>query len=269
MIESTVILLTYTRRTNMRHIYLGNDHILSVTDFNQPDLHKHWAKHVAISLDKKIEVVVGKNKIKCSGIIINSNVVHAVSCISQKHLVFTFEEGSNIAREIDRKCLLKSDFYLLDETLVEDIKREVYLHSMMNNTEYYYETYNTILNLLGLQRSQSYITDERIVRILELIKAKEEINNNIISEILEMINISQSRLSHLFKEQVGVSLNSYLVMIKLKKAYKYISEGQNFTNAALTAGFDSASHFAATSKHMIGFSAKKISQECDIIEIKV
>lgn len=253
----------------MRHIYLGSDHILSVTDFNQPDLHKHWAKHVAISLEQKIEVVVEKNKIRCNGIIINSNVVHAVSCISQKHLVFTFEEASNIAKEIDRKYLLKSNFYLLDESLVENIKREFYLHDMVNIAKDYYQTYNSILNLLGLQRNQSSINDARINQALEIIRRKEEINNNVIPEILKMINISQSRLSHLFKEQVGVSLNSYLVMIKLEKAYRYISEGQNFTNAALMAGFDSASHFASTSKYMIGFSAKKISQDCNIIEIKI
>lgn len=54
----------------MRSIYFGNDHILLATDFNQPGLHKHWAKHIVVSLDDQLVVVVEKNKIECRGIII-------------------------------------------------------------------------------------------------------------------------------------------------------------------------------------------------------
>ena len=121
--------------------------------------------------------------------------------------------------------------------------------------------------MLGLQLNQCMITDKRIMKALELIKGKKGINNDIIKEILEVIDISQSRFSHLFKEQVGLPLSSYLVMIKLKKAYQYIFAGCNVTNAALIAGFDSSSHFAATSKDMIGLSAKNISHDCRFIEI--
>lgn len=251
----------------MRSIYYGNDHILSYTDFNQPDLHKHWAKHIAVGLDNQIKVVVGNNKIHCDGIIINSNVLHTISCNYQKHLVFSFEEASNIACEIQSKYLPKSDFCLLDQSIVEAIRREFHMPDPRNITADYHNTYNNILALLGLKLNNCTISDERIIQALELIKAKGEIDNNIFKEIIELINISQSRFSHLFKEQVGIPLNSYLVMIKLIKAYKYLFDGRNITNAALMAGFNSASHFAATSKDMIGLSAKNISHNCKIIEV--
>lgn len=87
----------------MHDIYFGIDHILSVADFNQPDIHKHWAKHIAIGLDHSIEIIVKNEKIVCEGIIINSNVMHTIYCNSQRHFVFSFEDASNIAREIKKK----------------------------------------------------------------------------------------------------------------------------------------------------------------------
>lgn len=251
----------------MRSIYYGYDHILSVTDFNQPTMHKHWAKHIVVSLEKQISVIVGTNKMECDGVIINSNVLHTVSCNSQRHLVFSFEEASNISGEIESNYLRKSDFCVLCPFIVDAIRREFTLLNSSDATADYYDMYHKILASLGFQLNQYMITDERIIKALELIKEKKEINNDIIKEILEVIDISQSRLSHLFKEQIGLPLSSYLVMIKLKKAYQYLFEGCNVTNAALLAGFDSSSHFAATSKEMIGLSAKNISHDCRFIKI--
>ena len=55
-------------------------------------------------------------------------------------------------------------------------------------------------------------------------------------------------------------LNSYLAMIKLEKAYRYLLDGNSVTDAALMAGFNSASHFAVTSKSMTGLSAGNMSR---------
>ena len=251
----------------MRSIYYGFDHILSATDYNQPNMHKHWAKHIVVSLENKISVTIGINNIECGGVIINSNILHTVSCDFQRHLVFSFEEASNVSGNIESNYLRKSDFCLLCPVVVDAIRREFTLFNLSDATADYYNMYHKILVLLGLQLNQCMITDKRIMKALELIKGKKGINNDIIKEILEVIDISQSRFSHLFKEQVGLPLSSYLVMIKLKKAYQYIFEGCNVTNAALIAGFDSSSHFAATSKDMIGLSAKNISQDCRFIEV--
>lgn len=249
----------------MRCIYFGKDHILSFGDTNNACLHKHLAKHISVSLEAPLKFFIGNDKILCNGIVINSNVMHAAKCFSQKHIVFMFEESSNIAEEIDRKYLHASDYCLLNQNVIDNIKREFNLQCLTANRDEYNKTFYKLLNLLGLNNNIPCVTDARIIQILNILDTKEEINNNIIKEILDLINISQSRLSHLFKEQVGIALNSYLVMIKLKKAYKYLIEGNNITNAALKAGFDSSSHFAATSKNLLGISAQKISRECRFI----
>lgn len=249
----------------MHDFYFGVDHILSVADFNQPDLHKHWAKHIAIGLDNPIEFIVGNKKIVSDGIIINSNIMHTICCNSQRHFVFSFEEASNISREIGKKYLLKSNYCPLDNTVIESIRQKFDVKSLKISKKSYFKTYNEMLNILGLHHNQFMINDERIIQVLDFIKGREEIDHNTINEILELIHVSQSRLSHLFKEQVGTPLNSYLAMMKLEKAYQYLFRGNSVTDAALMAGFDSASHFAATSKNMIGLSAKSMSHSSNFI----
>lgn len=66
--------------------------------------------------------------------------------------------------------------------------------------------------------------------------------------------LSQSRLSHLFKESVGISLHRYLAWEKMRKGYVNYRKYGSITEAAMRAGFDSPSHFAATCKRMFGLS---------------
>ena len=249
----------------MHDFYFGIDHILLVADSNQPDLHKHWAKHIAIGLDGALEFIVGDQKIVSDGIIINSNVMHTIYCNSETHFVFSFEEASAIAREVEKKYLCESNYCVLDSHVIEVVKQYFDIQSLKAGKESYFETYNKMLRGLGLHPNQFTINDERILQVLEHIKMQEEINQNTIHELLELVHLSQSRLSHLFKEQVGTPLSSYLAMMKLEKAYQYLFRGNNVTDAALMAGFDSASHFAATSKTMIGLSAKSISQNSNFV----
>ena len=40
---------------------------------------------------------------------------------------------------------------------------------------------------------------------------------NSLEEFSKIVSLSESRLSHLFKEQVGIPLKSYIVLCKLKR----------------------------------------------------
>lgn len=67
---------------------------------------------------------------------------------------------------------------------------------------------------------------------------------------------SQSRLSHLFKEQIGIPLKSYIQFHQMKQAFLALLHGKSITEAAMATNFDSPSHFAAVAKKMMGMSAR-------------
>lgn len=53
-----------------------------------------------------------------------------------------------------------------------------------------------------------------------------------VAEIAKYMNLSESRLEHLFSEKTGIRLKHYLLLHKLRKAYKKVCEGKSITDAA-------------------------------------
>lgn len=56
-------------------------------------------------------------------------------------------------------------------------------------------------------------------------------------------------------------------MDKLQKAFYLILHGMDITTAALEAGFDSPSHLAATSKRLLGMSAREIKKDSVFLKV--
>lgn len=77
-------------------------------------------------------------------------------------------------------------------------------------------------------------------------------------EIAARVYLSESRLTHLFKENAGISLKSYLVIRRLEKAYRFITSGGRMTRAAHESGFASSAHLAYTCKKLTGISVSEV-----------
>lgn len=117
-----------------------------------------------------------------------------------------------------------------------------------------YDSDKLITQLLGLDTVSSLPRDERISEVLEYLRTLDEIPEDITSQLCGKVCLSAGRLSHLFKENVGISLHRYLAMDKMRKGYIHYQKYGNITEASMRAGFDSPSHFAATCKRMFGIS---------------
>ncbi|MGD0831501.1 MAG: AraC family transcriptional regulator [Terracidiphilus sp.] len=59
------------------------------------------------------------------------------------------------------------------------------------------------------------LNDFRIQKVLQTIKTDPSIR---IQDLADQVNLSSSRLSHLFKDQTGLSLNVYLANERLNRA---------------------------------------------------
>lgn len=71
--------------------------------------------------------------------------------------------------------------------------------------------------------------------------------------------LSASRLSHLFVEQTGLSLKTYLLWVRLTRAVVLMAEGVTLTNAAHGAGFSDSAHFSRTFRRMFGIAPANLA----------
>lgn len=66
------------------------------------------------------------------------------------------------------------------------------------------------------------------------------------------VGLSESRLAHLFRRQVGLPMRQYRLSLRMMQAARHISLGRSLTEAAHMAGFSDSAHFCRICRRMFG-----------------
>lgn len=230
------------------NILFEYDHILMRAEYRTPDLHSHLAVHLILGLEGGVYCDISGEHIEAPGVFIAGDVPHTAYTVSGGMLVYLFDPACRYADWISRNYLAGKQFELLPEKTADEIR------SAWNNNASPAQADCEILDILGFPLSDASRMDERIITVLAALRSLEEIPEDIVQRLCGAACLSQSRLSHIFKENVGISLHRYLAWEKMRKGYVNYQKYGNITEAAMRAGFDSPSHFAATCKRMFGIS---------------
>ncbi len=75
-----------------------------------------------------------------------------------------------------------------------------------------------------------------------------------VSDLAAEVGLSVSRLTHVFSEEVGTPIRSYVRWMRLVTATERLAEGVSITEAAHGAGFSDGAHFSRTFRSMFGLS---------------
>lgn len=234
-------------RSQMTSTVFGYDHIMMRAEYRTPDPHSHLAVHFIAGLDGPVHCVVSGDSFDADAVFIASDVVHTAYAETGDMLVFLFDTAGSIAEEAQKQYLCGRPYFCGDKETVEKL-REIWKNNPPAQAD------SLITQLLGLDTVGNTLRDERIPQVLEYLRSLDEVPEDITAQLCAKVCLSPSRLSHLFKENVGISLHRYLAMDKMRKGYIHFQKYGNITEASLRAGFDSPSHFAATCKRMFGIS---------------
>jgi AraC-like DNA-binding protein len=107
-----------------------------------------------------------------------------------------------------------------------------------------------LLARLGAARAQLRF-DPRVAQALALLKASFP-HAPSSEQVAKGVGASESRLMHLFREQVGVPLRRYTLWLRLRHLLFCVAAGDNLTHAAHAAGFADSAHFARVFSSMFG-----------------
>lgn len=247
-------------------LFGAHDHLLALTDAVDADLHKHSFIQVSISLESPFEIEVDEKCFSCKGIVIDSNISH---CLNGRHnqLLFLLIDSTSCLAASFKKRIGGHHIYIFPDEMLNEITAFVKdSYGSIDDNTCYAHFLAQLLWLLDIEYVDSEPADQRIIEVISLLKDCDGSEHSI-DILASQVNLSNSRLSHLFKENTGITLSGYLVLHKLQKAIYLIFNGISITKAALSAGFDSPSHFAATSKRLLGMSAKEISKDSVFLKV--
>ena len=237
----------------MSKIFKLYDPMMILADYKNPEPHKHLASHIIISLGGEMVWKIEQEEVRCRGICIDSNILHTGVMSKEGTIVFLFAQISRDATSINKKYLNGKPYIILADDVVDRMIKEY-----MQNQDDKEALEIALLQQCGIDNLGNHEYEERIEEILGFISGLKTIEHSIVDDLCNKIYVSKSRLSHLFREQTGMTLHSYLAFEKLNKTFHYFYEGRNITEACMLAGFNSSSHCAATCKRMFGISLRDI-----------
>lgn len=246
----------------MLKVFWDKDNIAFFSNQVNAAPHSHYVLQAFLGLDEPLKVTVENQQITGKCIVVNTNVKHAFSCESKMRLSILIEPSSSFAKELIKMI---DGNYLICDSNIEPIQQKAAALYDTNDKQQYIAFIQDFAKLLGIERN-SQILDERISGLLEILQTCDCYDHTIES-FAKSVCLSPSRLSHLFREQIGVPLKSYILFHQLEKAFTELLNGASITDAAMLAGFDSPSHFAATVKKWMGMPVSASLKDSGFLKV--
>ena len=79
-----------------------------------------------------------------------------------------------------------------------------------------------------------------------------------LAEIARVCHLSVSRLAHVFKEQMGITIIDYVTSVRIERAKEMLlSTDQNCTEVCFEVGYNNQSYFTRTFKELVGMTPRQ------------
>lgn len=248
----------------MNRIYWDKDSIGIMTDHIDATPHSHPMMQLFLSIEGTLCIEVSGKKISCRCVVVDKNIPHAFNTKGKLHFSLLIDPTTELAEQLCRK-INGLGYLTLDSTDIKYIQKQARSLEQNYSAQSYLAFTKQFFIFLGVaQKTLTY--DDRITELLSLLD-ECSCDDHAIAQFADKIALSTSRLSHIFKEQTGVSLKSYITLHQIERAFINLLGGMSITEAALSAGFDTPSHFAATTKRLMGMPASLSLRDSEFLKV--
>ena len=186
-------------------------------------------------------------------------IMHQIHTHGNTTLVFLYDSSTDVAKQVKD---IQDIPAIVCERIITAFK-EFQQGEMPDK----YKTLNTcLLEYMNVIEAQSDVRDERISEAIRYIR-KNLSGKLLCQEVADAVCLSQSRFSHLFRAQVGMTFASYVIYQRILHVYAAIFAGKSITEATIEAGFSSSSHFADVHRRVFGLPITNVTRECSFTKV--
>ena len=101
--------------------------------------------------------------------------------------------------------------------------------------------------------------DMRVIHIAQKIK-KELPLTSTLEELAAEVGVSAHRLRHLFSDKLGISIKSYTLWARMRRAVELIAHGESLSVVAHDVGFSDPAHLTRTLKQFFGLTPSFVAR---------
>ena len=238
--------------------FLWPTEFLVFSDFLAAGPHAHGALQLSIGIGGSPRVRLDGGWRRARGVLIDTDVAHAFDCDGQLTAIGWIEGESRLAAQLRDRVLDGRPYALLDEPLCGHLAGG--LGPAAGTTAgcpEAYQRWRDALGRLAIDVTPEPGYDDRIAAVLDHLRATPSPPPSI-QDLTRIAHLSQSRLQHLFRDQVGVPIRRYLLWHRYLTALSLLADGASVTRAAHAAGFADSAHLTRTAVRMNGFTPTKM-----------
>lgn len=233
-------------------------------------IHRHHAVQIIVSLDTPFDCRIdGQQLTGLQGLIIDSDVAHACVSNHATMLVLNLDAISRKGQVLRRAVLEGKPFRRIEEI--------VSLEQLASFRDRFRESreHGGCFDHLELPRiiCQKYEAafepvapyDERVQRAVELIHQSSGKPLSAVS-LARQVNLSESRFRHLFGEQIGIPVRSYLLWARIRRAVRLLADqARSLAEVAALSGFADQAHMTRSFKRMFGVTPALLRKHTEIL----
>lgn len=213
--------------------------------------HAHHAIQITISLGGCFRLRTGESDVSGEAAAVAADVTHDFEAEGLLALLFV-EPESRIGRAITRALIDGCDLAAIEPSRLADFPSRIaaaFLSPTRNDAELVALGRGLASHLAGNVVAPE--PDSRVRRMIDW--ASQQVDQPVsLADVGDIGGLSAHRLRHLFVEQTGLPLRTYLLWLRLKRALESLAAGASLTHSAHEAGFADSAHFSRTFKRMFG-----------------
>ncbi len=234
-------------------------------------VHNHYALQVIVNREGLFQLRRGRSSIECGGVIVGSGYPHQLISPDNAHswIHLLIDHESDVAKAIAKQHLGKGDFKILDGDLLKRLRSCVDIPgNYLGPCGKAYDVYRKLVTALdGYPEHAVETVDPRIKAAIDLLKGKYLTEKLAVTDLARKIGLSESRLRHLFTEQVGIPVRRYVLWLRLMTAVQFAVQGEPLTQAAYSAGFADSAHLCRTFRRMYGTSLSTLVKNSRFVQV--
>ena len=238
--------------------FLWPTEFLVFSDFLVADRHAHGTLQLSVGIEGSPRVQLDGTWHRARGVLIDTDVAHAFDCDGRLTAIGWIEGESRLADQLRDRVLHDRPYALLDAPLCEALANGLSpAFKTTTGCPEAYQRWRDALGQLAADVTPEPEYDDRIAAVLDHLRATPSPPPSI-EDLTGIAHLSESRLQHLFRDQVGVPIRRYLLWHRYMTAMSLLADGASVTRAAHAAGFADSAHLTRTATRMNGFTPTKM-----------
>lgn len=216
------------------------------------DPHLHNTLQLVFGIDKQFKLKDAQSEWRAfSAAIIRDRHLHQLDSCGSIQLFIYLDKDTDYVKKLTEKYLNNQDIASLDQSEIRNLSTGFFKKLLVqSDCKVLMRGCQTIFeHLIGTTGTS--VVDERIKKAVLFISQRHDRQFKV-ADVAEYVCLSESRLRHLFKQQVGQPIQNFIMWMKVVDSLNMILQGRQLSQSAIDAGFWDSSHMNRSYKELIG-----------------